>query len=60
MLILQKTNSNDLEQLRFDARAENSKLYDTIYALQVEIERLHRARRRGKGLINVNEEIMNK
>ena len=36
ILILQKTNSNDLEQLRFDARAENSKLYDTICVLQVE------------------------
>jgi hypothetical protein len=35
-------------------------LYDTIYALQVEIERLHRARKRGKVLINVNEEIMKK
>jgi|GEM_PF-1533771 len=35
-------------------------LYDTIYALQVEIERLHRVRKRGKVLINVNEEIMKK
>jgi hypothetical protein len=33
-------------------------LYDMIYALQVEIERLHRARKRGKVLINVNEKII--
>jgi hypothetical protein len=58
MLTLQHTNLNDLEQLLFDARAENSRLYDTFYALQVEIERLHRARKRGKVLININVEIM--
>jgi hypothetical protein len=34
--------------------------YGTIYALQVEIERLHCARKRGKVLINVSEEIMKK
>ena len=57
---MQKTNIYGVEQMLFDARAENSRLYDTIYALKMEIERLHRARKRGKVLINVNEEIMKK
>jgi hypothetical protein len=52
-LTLQKTNVHDVEPLLFEARAENSRLYDNIYVLQVEIERLHHARKRGKVTVNV-------
>jgi hypothetical protein len=37
----QKTNANDLEQPLIDARVENSRLHETVFALQVEIVRLH-------------------
>jgi hypothetical protein len=59
-ITLQQTSVSSLEQLLFDVRAENSRLHETFYALQVEIERLYRARKRVKVLINVNEEIMKK
>ena len=59
-ITFQKTTTQDVEQLLFDGRAENTRLYDPIYALQVEIESLHHARNRGKVLIYVNEEIMKK
>jgi len=56
-ITLQKTDVNDTEQRLFDARAEISRLYDTIYMLQMDIEKQERKRTSGKVLVNVKQLI---
>jgi len=47
-LTFQKTNINDVG---IDDRGWKNRPYDTICRLQVEIERLHHAKKRGKDLL---------
>jgi len=47
-LTFQKTNINDVG---IDDRGWKNRPYDTICGLQVEIERLHHAKKRGKDLL---------
>jgi hypothetical protein len=54
-LTLQKTSTDDIEQRLFDARAENSRLHETIYMLHMKIEKLHHARKSGKVRVNIKQ-----